>query len=108
MIPDDGTARATTMDGKRLAHRQIHERLVSILQRLMPDRDLARVPRDVSLRKALAADSMDVLNFVTALHEELGVEVPERDYDRLDTIEGCVDYLVAALGASAAARRSES
>jgi acyl carrier protein len=96
------------MGGKRLAHTQIHERVVSILQGLMPDRDLARVPRDVSLRKALAADSMDVLNFVTALHEELGVEVPERDYDRLDTLEGCVDYVVAALNASAAARRSES
>jgi acyl carrier protein len=75
---------------------QIHERVIGILQRLMPGVDTTTLPQDASLRAALAADSMDILNFVTALHEELGVDVPERDYPLLDTLRGCVDYVAAA------------
>jgi acyl carrier protein len=75
---------------------QIQERVIGILQRLMPGVDATALPHDASLRAALAADSMDVLNFVTALHEELGVDVPERDYALLDTLRGCVDYVAAA------------
>jgi acyl carrier protein len=76
---------------------QIHETVVAILARLMPGIDAQALGPEVSLRQALAADSMDVLNFVTALHDELGVNVPERDYPRLDTLQGCVEYVEAAL-----------
>jgi acyl carrier protein len=30
-----------------------------------------------------------------ALHERLGVEIPEADYARLATLNGAVDYLLA-------------
>jgi acyl carrier protein len=80
---------------------EIHERLVALLARLMPGADPAALAPDASLRKSLAADSMDILNFVTALHDELGIEVPEQDYARLDTLEGCVAYVDAALAARA-------
>lgn len=75
---------------------QIHERVIGILGRLMPGVDTTALSQDASLRATLAADSMDILNFVTALHEELGVNVPERDYPLLDTLRGCVDYVAAA------------
>jgi acyl carrier protein len=77
---------------------EIREEVQRILLRLVPGADFSRVEGDASLRRTLAADSMDVLNFVTALQEELGVDVPERDYQQLDTLEGCVDYLVRAIG----------
>ena len=80
---------------------QIHEQVVAILARLIPGVDPTLLAPDASLRKSLAADSMDILNFVTALHDELGIEVPERDYARLDTLEGCVAYVDAALARAA-------
>ena len=40
---------------------------------------------------------MDFLNFVVGLHAETGVEVPESDYPKLATLEGCVAYLGAAV-----------
>jgi acyl carrier protein len=83
---------------------EIHEQVIGILRRLMPGVDTGALPRDASLRGTLAADSMDILNFVTALHDELGVDVPERDYPLLDTLQGCVDYVAAATAAPGKSR----
>jgi acetyltransferase len=38
---------------------------------------------------------MDWLNVVAALHERLGIDVPESDYDRLSTIDAIVAYVEA-------------
>jgi acyl carrier protein len=38
-------------------------------------------------------DSMDFLNFVTSLHRATGLELPEKDYPRLTTLESAVSYL---------------
>ena len=42
---------------------------------------------------------MDLLNLVIRLNEVLGVEVPERDYPRLDSVSHAVAYLEGALSA---------
>jgi len=84
---------------------EIQAQVIGILLRLMPGVDMAALPQSASLRRTLAADSMDILNFVTALRDELGVDVPERDYPLLDTLRGCVDYLTAAAAAAGDKRR---
>jgi acyl carrier protein len=38
---------------------------------------------------------VDFLNLIIALHEELHIEFPERDYPRLATLNGCVRYRAA-------------
>jgi acyl carrier protein len=38
-------------------------------------------------------DSMDFLNFVAALHRATGLDLPEKDYPRLTTLESAVTYL---------------
>ena len=37
---------------------------------------------------------MDFLNFITALHARLGVNVPEADYAKVATIAGAQTYLL--------------
>ncbi|WP_447974732.1 hypothetical protein [Nitrospira sp. Kam-Ns4a] len=39
---------------------------------------------------------MDFLNFVIALHKTLGVEIPEEDYPKLASLNGCLAYLTRA------------
>jgi acyl carrier protein len=87
---------------------EIRERVTRVLVRLAPEFDLATLVPEASLRKQLAADSMDVLNFVTALYDELSVDIPERDYPKIDTLDGCVDYLVAAVAARETKARAGS
>jgi acyl carrier protein len=76
---------------------QIRQHVLAILARMAPGVDPALIAEADSLRTVLVADSMDMLNFVTALHDELGVDVPEGDYPLIDTLDGCVDYLAAAV-----------
>jgi acyl carrier protein len=44
---------------------------------------------------------MDFLRFVMELHRQLGVEVPEVDYQKLGSLSGAVDYVAARLGVPA-------
>lgn len=61
-----------------------------------PEADLEQLKPEVSFRDQLDIDSMDFLNFVIALHKGLGVEIPEKDYPRLTTLRGCIEYLPTA------------
>jgi acyl carrier protein len=63
------------------------------LGNIAPEADLAMVGPTADLREALDIDSMDFLNFITAIHHRLGVDVPELDYPKLTTLEGAVKYL---------------
>ena len=72
----------------------LHEELGNIA----PDIDLQEVDPSADLRAALDIDSMDFLNFVTAIHHRLGVDIPELDYPKLVTLNGAVSYLQAKLG----------
>jgi acyl carrier protein len=78
---------------------ELRAKLTAILRRFLPDFDPKALQPDASLRKALAADSMDMLNFVVAIHDELGIDIPEEAYPKLDTLDGCLDYLGAAIAA---------
>jgi acyl carrier protein len=78
---------------------EIRETLKAILRRLVPDADLDALGPDANLRDELAADSMDFLNFVAAVHDELDVDVPELDYRKFQTLDGCVEYVAAARAA---------
>ena len=62
---------------------------------IAPETDLETVKPDVPLRDQLDLDSMDMLNFVVALHDATGVDIPEADYPQLATLDACVDYLDA-------------
>ena len=48
-----------------------------------------------SFREQLDIDSMDFLNFVIALHDSLGIDIPEPDDPRVATLDGAVAYLAA-------------
>ena len=71
----------------------IRDTVLSALRRVAPEIDTADIDPAAAMQEALDIDSMDFLNFVTALHEATGVDVPEHDYPQLQTIDQCVDYL---------------
>jgi acyl carrier protein len=76
---------------------EIRATVLRVIGDIAPEADLAALAPDVALREQLDLDSMDLLNVVVGLHGALGVDVPERDYGRLSTLDGCVDYLSARL-----------
>jgi acyl carrier protein len=68
------------------------------LNNIAPEVDLATVAPAADLREALDIDSMDFLNFISAVHHRLGVDIPERDYPKLVTLDGAIAYLRTKLG----------
>lgn len=63
------------------------------LGRIAPEVDFDSIDPTADLRDQVDIDSMDFLNLVTALHERLGVDIPETDYPKLATLQGVLDYL---------------
>ena len=76
---------------------EIMERLLGVLQELAPEADVRQLDPDVRIRDQLDIDSMDLLNFVIAIDEQLGIDIPERDYAKLRTLNDCVRYLQARM-----------
>ncbi|MFA6139825.1 MAG: acyl carrier protein [Hyphomicrobium sp.] len=67
----------------------------SALFKVAPDLEGEEIAPERRFRDQFEVDSMDLLNFVIELHRATGIDIPERDYPRLETLAGCVAYLKA-------------
>jgi acyl carrier protein len=76
-----------------MSEAELRKIVLDTLGDIAPEADLGALPPDRDLREELDIDSMDFLNFVIALHEKLGVEIPEADYPQLMTLDGAIAYL---------------
>lgn len=79
----------------------IRAEVLAIVKRLAPEIDPARIIADKPLRTQIDLDSMDWLNVLASIHEKLGVEIPETDYGKVQTLDSIVAYLA---GKNAAAQ----
>ena len=52
-----------------------------------------QVTPDANMVNDLGADSLDVVELVMALEDELGIEVPDEDAQKLSTLSAVVAYL---------------
>lgn len=63
------------------------------LGNIAPEIDMTTIDPAADLREAMDIDSMDFLNFVTAIHHRFGIDVPEPDYPKLATLARAVAYI---------------
>jgi acyl carrier protein len=68
-----------------------------VLADVAPDVDVEALDPSADLYEEAGLDSMDVLNLAIGLAEATGVDIPERDYPVIATLDGCVAYLRARL-----------
>ena len=73
----------------------LREIVLRILGDLAPEADMSELAADVRIRDQLDLDSMDFLNFLIAIHEATGVDIPEADYPKLRTLNDIIAYLQA-------------
>jgi acyl carrier protein len=72
---------------------EIRQTVLRLLGEIAPEADLTALKPAVSFRDQLDIDSMDFLNFVIMIHKTFGVEIPEADYPKYGTLNGCVELL---------------
>lgn len=73
---------------------KVKQIVLDIISEIAPDEDLADVQPDKRLRDQLDLDSMDFLDIVMELRKQHGIEVPEDDYTRLESLDSCAEYLL--------------
>lgn len=82
---------------------ELKSRVLELLAGVAPDVDIQAVRPEVEFREQFDFDSMDVFNFAAALHAAFGLDIPERDYRQLLSLDRCVAYLQQHLGGGARA-----
>lgn len=78
---------------------EIRVAALTILKTIAPEIEPAELVSNRPLRQQVDLDSMDWLNFLVALHKQLGVDIPEADYRKLVTVDDLVGYLLGKLRA---------
>ncbi len=73
--------------------------IAAALADIAPEVDLDDIEADEPLREEADIDSMDFLRLLTTLAERTGVDVPEADYPKVQTLDDLAAYLSARGGA---------
>ena len=71
---------------------EIKKKIIEQIYEIAPEHEGETIPEDENIQRSLEIDSFDFLNLLTALNDELGVEVPESDYGEVDTLNNMADY----------------
>ncbi len=74
------------------------DRLMTVLRdalaEIAPEVDAQALVAARALRRQVDLDSADWLNFLIAVHEKTGIEIPDAEAGRLTTLEQIADYLI--------------
>ncbi|WP_346840094.1 phosphopantetheine-binding protein [Microbulbifer sp. SAOS-129_SWC] len=71
------------------------------LLQVAPDIDPQQLEAKTPIRDQYDFDSMDFLNFAIAVGREFQLDIPEQDYNKLQSLDDTVDYLQQRIGGSA-------
>lgn len=71
---------------------EIKHAIIKQIIEIAPDIEEDEIEANENIQRSLEIDSFDFLKIITALNVELGVEVPESDYGKVDTLEHMADY----------------
>ncbi|HYB91175.1 MAG TPA: acyl carrier protein [Candidatus Binataceae bacterium] len=63
------------------------------IRKIAPEVAPDEIDPALDLREQIDLDSMDILNLAIAIHQATGVDIPEADYPRMASLDGCVGYL---------------
>ncbi|HSP83083.1 MAG TPA: phosphopantetheine-binding protein [Gillisia sp.] len=76
-----------------MTRQEIQSAIFELLKKTAPDTDPRSLKPDENIRETLNIDSFDALRFLVALHEKLGIDIPEEDYGKTTTLGSLTDYL---------------
>ena len=72
---------------------EIKATALEALSDIAPEVDTGKLDEKINFRDQFDMDSVDYLNFVLTLEKKLAIKIPELDYPKLSSLEGCISYL---------------
>jgi len=76
--------------------RKIMSDIASRVKAIIVDKlgvDENEVNAEASFTNDLGADSLDIVEFIMALEEEFGLEIPDEDVEKIVTVKDVVEYI---------------
>lgn len=71
----------------------VKKTIFKLLKRIAPEMEPSQLKPDENIRETLNIDSFDALQFIVALNEKLGIEIPEEDYGKTSTLKTLLSYV---------------
>jgi acyl carrier protein len=65
-----------------------------LLKSVAPDTEPESLQPDDNIRTTLEIDSFDYLQFIVAIDEQFGIDTPEEDYGKIQTMRALTAYLL--------------
>lgn len=67
--------------------------IFQLLKNIAPDTEPSTLKPEENIRETLNIDSFDSLQFIIALDEKLGIEIPEQDYGKISNLKDLLLYV---------------
>ena len=74
---------------------ELKQTIFQLLKNIAPDTNPEELSPQDNIREKLDIDSYDYLQFIIALDKALGIQIPEMDYGKINTLEQLLNYLNA-------------
>lgn len=74
---------------------ELTEVIFTLIEQIAPGCEPQQLQDDDNIREELELDSFDFLKFLVALSERLQVDIPEADYEKIQTLNRLLAYLQA-------------
>ena len=71
---------------------EVFEQLRRLVAELL-DVDEAQVVPEASFADDFNADSLDIIELITAVEDTFKVEIPDEDVEKLQTVQDALDYI---------------
>ncbi len=76
-----------------LSTEEVRTKVLAIIKDVALDDDVSNIKDNVALRDQLDLDSMDFLDIVMELKKRHQIDVPKEEYQKLESMDSCVEYL---------------
>lgn len=73
---------------------ELRKSLIKSLKKIAPDIDEEKIEDTLSLQDQLDLDSVDMLNFIVQVQNDLHRVIENKDYRRFFSLEGALAYLL--------------
>jgi acyl carrier protein len=79
-----------------MSESQTFEELKKLIVELL-EVDEAEVVMEASFADDFGADSLDFIELITAVEDTFGIEIPDEDAEKLQTVRDAVNYIEARI-----------
>ena len=76
-----------------MTNNEIRNIIISCIVEIAPGTDVSSINDSTSLRDQLSLDSMDFLDLVMDLRKHYQIEIPQKDFPQIKSMNDFIDYL---------------